>query len=66
MANATFEIDDNKALDGNLTALVERLKEIDADLGPVLGARLKEMADGKVDKDEVWDALFAAAEEKKP
>jgi hypothetical protein len=63
MAKQIFQIDDAKTLDANMTELAERLKAIDADLGPVLGARLNQLADGKAAKDAVWDALLAAVPE---
>ncbi len=63
MVKQIFEIDDAKTLDANMTELAEKLKAINADLGPALGAYLNQLADGKVVKDAVWDGLLAAVSE---
>ena len=66
MAKQNYQIDDAKTFDANLTVLAERLKLIDADLGPVLGGQLAQLAEGKATKDVVWDALLASISKDQP
>ena len=65
MPKVTFEIADDKTFNENMQTLSQSLVALDSDLGPVLEKYLRDLADGTVDKNKVWDALVAAVPEQK-
>lgn len=59
----TLEIKDNFSLAENLGFFSDALKKLDAELGVVLSEELGSMSTGKkVDRDALWNALYAATE----